>query len=51
MPEVMLPLPAEELVRVLHALIDGLMLLHSLTPELIDADTVRAAFRVVGARK
>jgi len=46
-PEATLPLPADDLVRVLHALIDGLMFLHALTPDLIDADTVRAAFRVI----
>jgi AcrR family transcriptional regulator len=34
----------EHFVRVMHALIDGLMFLHAMTPELIDASVVRAAF-------
>ncbi len=34
-------------VRVAHALVDGLMFLHALTPDLIDADVVRAAFTVL----
>jgi AcrR family transcriptional regulator len=37
----------EMFVRVMHALIDGLMLLHALTPELIDADVVRAAINAI----
>jgi len=44
-----LPMPPETLVRVLHALIDGLTFLHALTPELIDANVIRAAIRGVGA--
>jgi AcrR family transcriptional regulator len=34
-------------VRVAHALIDGLMMLHALTPELIDAEVVRAAIAAI----
>jgi AcrR family transcriptional regulator len=43
-----LPLPPEMLVRVLHAMVDGLMFLHALTPELVDAAVVRAALGVLG---
>lgn len=39
-----LPLPAEEFVRVLHAMMDGLAMLASLTPELITPEVVRSAF-------
>jgi AcrR family transcriptional regulator len=46
-PQGALALPAADFVRVTHALADGLMLLHALTPELIDADVVRAAFTVL----
>jgi hypothetical protein len=41
-------LPPEMLVRVLHAMVDGLMFLHALTPELVDAAVVRAALGVLG---
>jgi len=47
-PDATLPIPAAQFVRVAHALIDGLMFLHALTPDLIDARTVRAAFRAIG---
>jgi AcrR family transcriptional regulator len=43
-----LPLAPEMLVRVMHALVDGLMFLHALTPELVDAAVVRAALGVLG---
>ena len=39
-----LPMPPERLVRVLHALTDGLTYLRFLTPELITDDVVIAAF-------
>jgi len=39
----------ELFVRVMHAMIDGLMFLHAMTPELIDAHVVRAAFSVLAA--
>jgi len=42
-----LPLPPDDFVRVAHALIEGLLLLHALTPELVDADVIRAAFRLL----
>jgi TetR/AcrR family acrAB operon transcriptional repressor len=38
-----LPMPAEDFVRAMHALIDGLMFLHALTPDLVGAQTIRAA--------
>jgi len=37
-------MPPEQLVRVLHALTDGLTYLRFLTPELITDDVVIAAF-------
>lgn len=43
-----LPLPADSFVRMLHALIEGLMLTHFLTPELIARETIIAAFDAVG---
>ena len=43
-PATGLPMPAEQLVRVLHALTDGLLFLLALTPALIDAAVIRAAF-------
>jgi len=39
-----LPMPAGQLVRVLHALIEGLVLQRVLTPELIPDKVIRAAF-------
>jgi AcrR family transcriptional regulator len=45
-----LSMPPEMFVRVAHALIDGLMFLHALTPELIDASVVRAALGMLGRR-
>ena len=39
-----LPMPAETFVKVLHGVIDGLVMLNSLTPELITPDVIRAAF-------
>ncbi len=47
LPEAALPVPAEQFVRVLHAMIDGLLFLRALTPDLIDANTVRAAFKMI----
>lgn len=46
-----LPLPPEVFVKTLHALIEGLMLTHFLTPELIDRKVITSAFEVFsGAR-
>ncbi|HWI68465.1 MAG TPA: hypothetical protein VNS88_08805, partial [Nitrospiraceae bacterium] len=39
-----LPMPADQLVRVLHALIEGLVFQRLLTPELVPDETFRAAF-------
>src|SRR5438093_12262947 len=39
-----LPMPANEFVRLLHALTDGLLLLRFLQPELITDDLIRRAF-------
>ena len=39
-----LPMPAGQFVRVLHALIEGLVLQRVLTPELIPDKVIRAAF-------
>jgi AcrR family transcriptional regulator len=44
MPEGSLPIAPEAFVRVMHALIDGLMFLHALTPDLVGPEIVRAAF-------
>jgi AcrR family transcriptional regulator len=46
-PEEAFPAPPDLFVRVAHALVDGLMFLHALTPELIDETVVRAAFMVL----
>ena len=45
-----LPLPADQLVRVLHALIEGLTLHRLLTPELIPDRVIRAAFAALAKR-
>ena len=45
-----LPMPADQLVRVLHALIEGLVLQRLLTPDLYPDEVFHAAFRVFGAR-
>ena len=39
-----LPMPADQLVRVLHAMIEGLVFQRLLTPELVPDDIFRAAF-------
>jgi AcrR family transcriptional regulator len=43
-PEARLPMPAEDFVKALHALIEGLTLLHFLTPELVTEDVIAVAF-------
>ena len=43
-PEAELPMPADTLVRVIHALTDGLVLHRILTPELIGNEVIYAAF-------
>lgn len=42
-------MPAEHLVRVIHALIEGLVLQRLLTPDLYPDEVFHAAFRVFGA--
>jgi hypothetical protein len=44
LPATELPMPAEELVRVIHALTDGLLLLRFLQPELITDEMILKAF-------
>jgi AcrR family transcriptional regulator len=39
-----LPMPAAQLVRVLHAMIEGLVFQRLLTPELVPDEVIRAAF-------
>ena len=43
-PEQDLPMPAETFVKVLHGMIDGLVFLRSLTPELVGDEVIYAAF-------
>ncbi len=43
-----LPMPAEHLVRILHALTEGLVLQRLLTPDLYPDEVFRAAFNVFG---
>jgi AcrR family transcriptional regulator len=45
-----LPMPAGQFVRVLHALIEGLVLQRVLTPELIPDKVIRAAFASLAMR-
>jgi AcrR family transcriptional regulator len=42
-----LPMPAEKLIPILHALIEGLVLQRLLTPELVPDEMVRDAFRIL----
>ncbi|HEV7660057.1 MAG TPA: TetR/AcrR family transcriptional regulator [Allosphingosinicella sp.] len=42
-----LPMPAERFVRVLHALTEGLILTHALTPALIAREEIVAAFEAL----
>jgi len=46
-----LPMPASQLVRVLHAMIEGLVLQRLLTPELISDRVIRAAFAALAAKE
>src|SRR5262245_18739540 len=43
-----LPMPAEQLVRVLHFMTEGYLMLRFLTPELIGDDDIIAAFDAIG---
>jgi AcrR family transcriptional regulator len=42
-----LPMPAEQLAKVIHALTEGLVSLHALTPNLITRDVIVAAFEAL----
>src|SRR6185312_11805083 len=46
-----LPMPAGELVRVIHALTEGLVFQRLLTPELIPDRVIRAAFQALAAKR
>lgn len=46
-----LPMPAGQFVRVLHALIEGLVLQRVLTPELIPDKVIRAAFASLSMKR
>ena len=48
-PETALPMPVDTLVRVIHALMDGLILRRLLTPELVGDDVIYAAFDALGS--
>jgi len=39
-----LPMPADQMVRVIHCLIEGMVFQRLLTPELIPDDVIRAGF-------
>jgi AcrR family transcriptional regulator len=45
-----LPIPADQLVRVLHAMIEGLVFQRLLTPELVPDEIFRAAFGVLAMK-
>ena len=45
-----LPMPANQLVRVIHALIEGLVFQRLLTPELVPDAVFHAAFAALGKR-
>jgi AcrR family transcriptional regulator len=46
-PAKQLPMPPEQLVKVIHALTDGLLALHALTPHLITREVIVAAFEAL----
>lgn len=45
-----LPMPADQLVRVIHALTEGLVFQRLLTPELVPDETFRAAFAALAMK-
>jgi AcrR family transcriptional regulator len=49
-PQDELPMPAAQLVRVLHAIIEGLTFQRLLTPELISDEVIRAAFVAIAKK-
>src|SRR4051794_33045849 len=46
-----LPIPPDQLVRVLHAMIEGLVLQRLLTPELVPDEVIRAAFGALAIKR
>ncbi len=46
-----LPMPADQLVRVLHAMIEGLVFQRLLTPELVPDEIFRAAFGALAIKR
>ena len=46
-----LPMPADQLVRVLHALTEGLVFQRLLTPELVPNKIIRAAFAAIASAR
>ena len=46
-----LPMPTDQLVRVLHAMIEGLVFQRLLTPELVPDEVIRAAFGVLAIKR
>jgi AcrR family transcriptional regulator len=50
-PPEQLPMPAAQLVRVLHSMIEGLTFQRLLTPELMPDDEIRAAFAALAAKE
>ena len=46
-----LPMPREQLVRVIHALIEGIVLLRLLTPELFPDEVIHAAFAALASER
>jgi AcrR family transcriptional regulator len=45
-----LPMPADQLVRVLHAMIEGLVIHRLLTPDLVPDEVIRAAFAALAKK-
>ncbi|MDQ0466262.1 AcrR family transcriptional regulator [Caulobacter ginsengisoli] len=45
------PMPLDQLVRVINALIEGLLFQRFLTPDLMPDDTIRAAFAALAGRR
>jgi len=46
-PADQLPLPPDDFVRVVHALTEGLVILHALTPEAITPPLIERAFEAL----
>jgi BetI-type transcriptional repressor, C-terminal len=50
-PAAELPLPAAQFVKVVHALTEGLLILHALSPEVVTRDVIATAFVALVGRK